>query len=113
MSLEGWNELVLHLGSSRTESCLWRGAAPVPEPPVEALHVGEHALPVRLLELHHVVHVKEWIDVRQLPGIKVSIWWILGRYLLSLGKSQSEVVSSILGIQCVPVKVFCMKKINP
>ncbi len=41
--------------------------APVAESPVEALHVGEDALPVGLLHLHHVVHVEEGAHVAVIP----------------------------------------------
>ena len=37
-------------------------------PPVEALHVGEDTLPVRLLVLDHVLHVQQRVDVGQLPS---------------------------------------------
>ena len=40
-----------------------------PEPSVEALDVGEDALPVGLLHPHHVLHVEQGADVAVLPEV--------------------------------------------
>jgi len=56
---------------------------------VDALYIGEDALPVRVLHFHHVVDVQQRCDVC---------------LLFSGVEGQGEVVSSLLGVQLVKVE---------
>jgi len=76
----------------------WRlPAVVVAEPPVEALNVGEDALPVRLLHPHHVVNLQQRADV--------------GIFLCSV-EGQREVVASVCRVQGAEVESLGVKVVN-
>ena len=61
--------LVVLLRPLKEERLGGAGLVPAePEAAVEALDVGEHALPVRLLHAHHVLHVEQGADVAVFPA---------------------------------------------
>ena len=62
--------LVVLLGPLEEERLGGAGLLPAePEPAVEALDVGEDALPVRLLHPHHVLHVEQRAHVAVLSEV--------------------------------------------